>query len=63
MGSVQRLTQSDATLIGFGAAGRVVEVARDGSVSWAATLSSSDGAPVAFYRAIRLVSLYSYTAP
>jgi len=63
MGSVQRLTRSEATLIGFGAAGRVVEVARDGSVSWAATLGSSDGAPVAFYRAIRLVSLYGYTAP
>jgi hypothetical protein len=63
MGSVQRLTQFDATLVGFGAAGRVVEVARDGSVTWAATLSLSDGAPVAFYRAIRLGSLYSYTAP
>ena len=63
MGSVQRLTRSDATLIGFGAAGRVVEVARDGSVSWAATLASTDGAPMPFYRAIRLVSLYSYTAP
>jgi outer membrane protein assembly factor BamB len=63
MGSVQRLTRSDATLIGFGAAGRVIEVAGDGSVSWSATLASTDGAPVAFYRAIRLVSLYSYAAP
>ena len=63
MGSVQRLLQSGATLIGFGAAGRVVEVDRDGSVSWAATLASGDGVPVSFYRAIRLSSLYLYATP
>jgi outer membrane protein assembly factor BamB len=62
MGSVQRL-QSGATLIGFGAAGRAVEVDRDGSVSWTATLASNDGVPVPFYRAIRMVSLYRYAAP
>ncbi len=62
MGSVQRL-QSGATLIGFGAAGRVVEVDRDGSVRWAATLASGDGVPVSFYRAIRLMSLYRYATP
>jgi hypothetical protein len=62
MGSVQRLA-SGATLIGFGAAGRLLEVARDGSVTWAAMLASSDGTPVSFYRAIRLVSLYRYVAP
>jgi hypothetical protein len=63
MGSVQRLVQSGATLIGFGAAGRVVEVDRDGSVRWAATLASRDGVPVSFYRAIRLTSLYQYAPP
>ena len=62
MGSVQRL-QSGATLIGFGAGGRVLEADRDGSVTWAATLASNDGVPVPFYRAIRMVSLYQYASP
>jgi len=62
MGSVQRL-RSGATLIGFGAAGRVVEVGPEGSVTWEARLTSSDGVPVAFYRAIRMVSLYRYASP
>jgi Arylsulfotransferase (ASST) len=62
MGSAQRLT-SGATLVGFGAAGRLAEVAPDGSVSWASALVSNDVTPVSFYRAIRLVSLYSYATP
>jgi outer membrane protein assembly factor BamB len=62
MGSVQRLT-SGATLVGFGAAGRVVEVSGDGTVSWSSALVMNDTRPVAFYRAIRLASLYKYEAP
>ena len=38
MGSVQRLADG-ATLVGFGAAGRVDEVGSDGSVQWSATLA------------------------
>ena len=57
MGSVQRLPNG-ATLVGFGAAGRVDEVAGDGSVIWSATLLSGDSRPIAFYRAVRIASLY-----
>ena len=59
MGSAQRLP-SGATLVGFGAAGRVDEVARDGSVTWSATLRSNDARAIPFYRAVRLGSLYEY---
>ena len=62
MGSVQRL-RSGATLIGFGAAGRVIEVDAGGTSSRAGTLAFSDGVPVSFYRAIRLSSLYGYAKP
>ena len=62
MGSVQRLA-SGATLIGFGAAGRVTEVAPNGTVTWTATLASDEGTPVSFYRAVRLRSLYGYETP
>jgi hypothetical protein len=60
MGSVQRLA-TGATLVGFGAAGRVVEVAATGAPAWDAALVSGTGAvPVSFYRAIRIASLYRY---
>jgi hypothetical protein len=63
MGSAQRLTNG-ATVVGFGAAGRVDEVESDGSVLWSANLTSDGvGAAIPFYRALRLRSLYSYTAP
>jgi len=57
MGSVQRLPNG-ATLVGFGAAGRVDEVAGDGSVISSATLRSGDTRAIAFYRAVRVASLY-----
>ncbi len=60
MGSVQRLA-TGATLVGFGAAGRVVEVPAAGAPTWEAALVSGAGAmPVQFYRALRIASLYSY---
>jgi hypothetical protein len=61
MGSVQRLS-SGATLIGFGAAGRLIEVASNQSPVWTATLVLN-GSPVSFYRSIRIVSLYEYATP
>jgi hypothetical protein len=58
MGSAQRLADG-GTLVGFGAAGRVDEVANDGTVLWSATLNSGGaGGALAFYRAVRLRSLY-----
>jgi hypothetical protein len=58
MGSAQRLS-SGSTLVGFGAAGRVDEVQGDGAVVWSATLKSDAiAAPIPFYRAIRIASLY-----
>jgi hypothetical protein len=58
MGSAQRLADG-GTLVGFGAAGRVDEVANDGTVRWSATLRSDGaGGPLPFYRAVRLPSLY-----
>jgi hypothetical protein len=58
MGSAQRLS-SGSTLVGFGAAGRVDEVQGDGVVVWSATLKSdATAAPIPFYRAIRIPSLY-----
>lgn len=58
MGSAQRLGDG-ATLVGFGAAGRVDEVASDGSLRWSAKLTSdATGGPIPFYRALRLSSLY-----
>lgn len=61
MGSVQRLA-TGATLVGFGAAGRVAEVPAGGSTSsWEAALVSGAGAAaVQFYRALRIASLYRY---
>jgi len=58
MGSVQRQSNG-ATLIGFGAAGRVLEVQHDGRISWDATLrGGSSASPISFYRAVRVRSLY-----
>jgi hypothetical protein len=60
MGSVQRVADG-ATLVGFGAAGRVDEVGSDGSLVSSALLRSDGIAgPVPFYRAVRLRSLYGY---
>jgi arylsulfotransferase ASST len=59
MGSVQRL-DNGSTLVGFGGAGRVAEVAADG-VTWAATLvTDTAAAPTPFYRAVVIHSLYGY---
>jgi hypothetical protein len=59
MGSVQRLANG-ATLVGFGAAGRVDEVEADGSVLRNATLRSDEMAmTIPFYRAVRIRSLYA----
>jgi len=57
MGSVQRLANG-ATLVGFGAAGRVDEVEADGSVLRNATLRN-DAMAIPFYRAVRIRSLYA----
>jgi hypothetical protein len=62
MGSVQRL-RSGATLVGFGSAGRVDEVAASGDVVWSATLRTDVQATLPFYRAVRLRSLYAYAPP
>ena len=62
MGSVQRLANG-ATLVGFGAAGRMDEVGSDGSVLWSATLAiNASSRPLSFYRAVRLHSLYGYSS-
>jgi hypothetical protein len=59
MGSAQRLPNG-TTLVGFGAAGRIDEVASDGSIIWSATLRSGAASSIPFYRAVRLGSLYEY---
>jgi len=59
LGSTQRLPNG-ATLVGFGATGRVVETS-DNGVSWSATLTSGAATHVvSFYRAIGIRSLYGY---
>ena len=63
MGSVQRLA-AGSTLIGFGAAGRVVEVSADNQLLWSAALVNTvGGAPMQFYRALGIASLYRYERP
>jgi hypothetical protein len=60
MGSVQRL-DNGSTLVGFGGAGRVAEVA-GAAVAWSATLQTdAGGTPVPFYRAVGIHSLYGFT--
>lgn len=50
MGSAQRLASGN-TVVGFGAAGRVAEVAGDGRTVWEGTLITDAGtAPIQFYR-------------
>jgi arylsulfotransferase ASST len=61
MGSVQRLANGNTT-VGFAIPGRAMEVDASGRVVWDASLTRG-GAPVQFYRAIRIASLYSYSAP
>jgi hypothetical protein len=62
VGSVQRL-QNGNTLVGFGAAARMVEVAPAGQVVWEGRLTVN-GQPVPyFYRARRITSLYRYERP
>jgi hypothetical protein len=59
LGSAQRLPNG-ATLVGFGATGRVIEV-RDGGVTWSAILTTDASVvPVSFYRASGIRSLYGY---
>jgi hypothetical protein len=59
LGSAQRLPNG-ATLVGFGAMGRVVETNERG-LSWNATLTSGAATHVlSFYRAIGIRSLYGY---
>ena len=63
MGSVQRLVNTK-TLIGFGVAARILEVTAQSGVTWDATLTSTDSpAPVQFYRALRIGSLYRFEIP
>ena len=62
MGSVQRLASGN-TLVGFAAIGRADEVDATGRVVWQATLRDSTGAPIQFYRALRIASLYTYMRP
>jgi hypothetical protein len=63
MGSVQRLANGK-TVIGFGVAARILEVTPESSVTWDATLTSTaSAAPVQFYRAIRIASLYHFEVP
>jgi Arylsulfotransferase (ASST) len=62
VGSVQRL-QNGNTLVGFGAAARVVEVTPAGAALWEGQLTVN-GQPVPyFYRARRIMSLYRYERP
>jgi hypothetical protein len=61
MGSVQRLANGN-TVIGLAIPGRVMEVDRGGRVVADATLTTN-GIPTQFYRAIRIASLYTYSAP
>lgn len=59
LGSAQRLPNG-ATLVGFGATGRVVETSGQ-SATWDATLTSGAATNVvSFYRAIGIRSLYGY---
>lgn len=63
MGSAQRLASGN-TLVGFGAAGRVAEVDGDGVAVWEGSLITDAGAaPIQFYRALRVPSLYEYRQP
>ena len=61
MGSVQRLANGN-TVIGFAIPARVMEVDPAGGVVSDATLSAN-GAPMQFYRAVRIASLYRYMRP
>ncbi len=60
VGSAQRLSNGN-TLVGFGFAGQVHEVAPNGTVIAHASFSMNGTAP--FYRAWRLASLYQYVQP
>jgi len=62
VGSTQRY-RNGHTLVGFGAAGIMTEVAADGSVVWEGTLVSPDPPPTTFYRVRQLPSLYVYQQP
>jgi hypothetical protein len=60
LGSVQRLSNGN-TLVGFGIAGEVHEVDDQGHARGRARLSTTDGLTTqAFYRALRLNSLFEY---
>jgi len=61
MGSVQRLANGN-TLVGFATAGRVDEVSPSGAVV-AQTAVVGEAAPIQFYRALRIRSLYRYEQP
>ena len=61
MGSVQRLANGN-TVLGLAIPARVMEVDGAGGVISDATLTMG-GAPAQFYRAIRIASLYAYSAP
>ncbi|HET9707041.1 MAG TPA: aryl-sulfate sulfotransferase, partial [Gemmatimonadales bacterium] len=62
VGSVQRLHNGN-TLVGFGAAARMVEVTPAGQVLWEGRLTLN-GQPVQyFYRARRVPTLYRYEQP
>jgi len=62
VGSTQRY-RNGHTLVGFGAAGIMTEVAADGSVVWEGSLSAPGPTPTTFYRVRQLPSLYAYQEP
>jgi outer membrane protein assembly factor BamB len=62
VGSVQRY-QNGNTLVGFGAAGLVTEVAPDGRVVWEGRLTVAGRPLTIFYRMRRLRSLYRTERP
>jgi Arylsulfotransferase (ASST) len=62
MGSVERLAGGN-TVVGFGYAGRVDEVAPSGVPVSRAFLRDAAGRSVQFYRAVRIGSLYRYERP
>jgi hypothetical protein len=60
VGSAQRLSNGN-TVVGFGFAGQVHEVAPNGTVIARGSFSTNGTVP--FYRAWRQVSLYQYIQP
>jgi len=62
VGSVERFENGN-TLVGFGNAARVTEVAPDASVVWEGALMIAGAPAPFFYRALKVRSLYEYQRP